>query len=238
MENVKKKLDFFIENKKIPHIIFHGCGDKRSILQSFINKVYKNDKELMKRYVLYINCAHGKGIRFIRGRLKFFAKINIKNDDGFFKSIVLFDADKLTNDAQSALRRCIELFSHTTRFFMVIVDTNKILKPILSRFCSVYIHDFNTYKSLEERRYKWLKNKLIKKLKNLSEYTELTLKIYNNGYNVLDLFKVIENELHSSKKYEYLVFFDKARLEFRNEKLLIFYIIYTVFMRHDFDFEI
>ena len=141
--SVQKKLDFFIEEKKIPHIIFHGCGDKRLVLQTFINKVYNHDKELMKKYVLYINCAHGKGIRFIRGQLKFFAKMNIKNDDGIFKSIVLFDADKLTNDAQSALRRCIELFSHTTRFFMVIIDIDKILKPILSRFCSIYIHNLD-----------------------------------------------------------------------------------------------
>ena len=238
MESVKNKLDFFINNKKIPHIIFHGHGDKRSVLKSFIHDVYKNDKEVMKRYVLYINCAHGKGIRFIRGQLKFFAKMNIKNDGGFFKSIVLFDADKLTNDAQSALRRCIELFSHTTRFFMVIVDANKILKPILSRFCSIYIHNFSIIESVDERRYKWLKNKLMMKMKNVQECMNLSLKIYNNGYNVLDVLKVIENETTSNKKYEYLVFFDKIRLEFRNEKILIFYIIYTVFMRHDFDFEI
>ena len=75
-------------------------------------------------------------------------------------------------------------------------------------------------------------------MKNVQECMNLSLKIYNNGYNVLDVFKVIENETTSNKKYEYLVFFDKIRLEFRNEKILIFYIIYTVFMRHDFDFEI
>ena len=235
---VQKKLDFFIEEKKIPHIIFHGCGDKRRVLQTFINKVYNHDKELMKKYVLYINCAHGKGIRFIRGQLKFFAKMNIKNDGGVFKSIVLFDADKLTNDAQSALRRCIELFSHTTRFFMVIIDIDKILKPILSRFCSIYIHNLDYKTSLVPKRYKWLKNKLMKRILKSSECIELTSKIYNKGYNVFDLFKVMENELSSKKKYEYLVYFDNIRTEFRNEKLLIFYIIYTVFMRHDFNFEI
>ena len=45
-------------------------------------------------------------------------------------------ADKLTIDAQSALRRCIELFSHTTRFFIIVEDKNKLLKPIISRFCN------------------------------------------------------------------------------------------------------
>ena len=61
--------------------------------------------------------------------LKFFAKTNIHLHQGnIFKSIVLFNADKLTTDAQSALRRCIEQFSHTTRFFIVIENQNKLLK--------------------------------------------------------------------------------------------------------------
>ena len=67
-------------------------------------------------------------------------KTNIQNKRGkFFKSIILFNADKLTTDAQSALRRCIERFSHTTRFFIVVEDKNKLLKPILSRFCNIYV---------------------------------------------------------------------------------------------------
>ena len=236
--DIQKKLDFFIKNKKIPHIIFHGIGDKRRILKSFIYNIYNNDKEVMKRYVLYINCAHGKGIRFIRGQLKFFAKMNIKNDGGFFKSVVLFDADKMTNDAQSALRRCIELFSHTTRFFMVIIDVNKILKPILSRFCSIYIHNHNYTSSLGDKKYMWLRNKLVGKITDNKQCKDLALKIYNKGYSVFDLFNIIEKEISTENKYKYLVSFDKKRLEFRNEKMIIFYIIRTVFMRHDEDFEI
>ena len=81
-----------------------------------------------------------KGFVFIRDQLKFFAKTNIQNKKGyFFKSIILFNADKLTTDAQSALRRCIERFSHTTRFFIIVEDKNKLLKPILSRFCNIYV---------------------------------------------------------------------------------------------------
>ena len=72
--------------------------------------------------------------------MKFFAKTNIQNNDGkLFKSIILFNADKLTTDAQSALRRCIEQFSHTTRFFIIVENQNKLLRPILSRFCNIHI---------------------------------------------------------------------------------------------------
>ena len=77
-EKIKAKLTSFIENKRVPHIIFHGpCGSgKRSILNFFIHSIYLNDKETIKKYVMYVDCAHGKGIRFIRNELKFFAKTN------------------------------------------------------------------------------------------------------------------------------------------------------------------
>ena len=153
-ENIHKKLEYFINNKRIPHIIFYGPSGsgKRTILNDFIEKIYKNDKKMIKEYVMYVNCAHGKGIRFIRDELKFFAKINIQNQNGiFFKSIILFNAGNLTTDAQSALRRCIEQFSHTTRFFIIVENTDLLLKPILSRFCNIYI----PHPIINEKRYKF-----------------------------------------------------------------------------------
>jgi len=142
-DKIKEKLDFFIKSKKIPNIIFHGtngCG-KRTIVNNFVYDIYDQDKSLIKTYVMNVNCAHGKGIKFIREELKFFAKTHINNigTSCYFKTIILSNADKLTIDAQSALRRCIELFSHNTRFFIIVEDKYKLLKPIISRFCVLFI---------------------------------------------------------------------------------------------------
>lgn len=141
-KNIHNKLDIFIKNRKIPNIIFygpHGSG-KSFILNRFIHSIYDGDKTAIKNYVMRANCAHGKGIRFIREELKFFAKTNIDLKEGaIFKSVILTNADKLTIDAQSALRRCIELFSSSTRFFIVVENKDSLLKPILSRFCDIYI---------------------------------------------------------------------------------------------------
>jgi GTPase SAR1 family protein len=141
-QNIHNKLDVFIKNRKIPNIIFygpHGSG-KTFILNRFIQSIYDGDKTAIKNYVMRANCAHGKGIRFIREELKFFAKTNIDMKEGaIFKSVILTNADKLTIDAQSALRRCIELFSSSTRFFIVVENKDSLLKPILSRFCDIYI---------------------------------------------------------------------------------------------------
>ena len=133
-EKIKAKLQFFLQSGKIPHIIFHGSSGsgKRTILYDFINQIYNSDKYKIKNNVMFVNCAHGKGIKFIREELKFFAKSNVQLNAGIdFKSIILMNADFLTIDAQSALRRCIELFSRNTRFFIIVENKNKLLNPIL-----------------------------------------------------------------------------------------------------------
>ena len=69
--NIKNKLNFFLKNGKIPHIIFHGPSGsgKRELLSWFINNIYNNNKNNIKSFVLYVNCAHIKGSRFIRDEL-------------------------------------------------------------------------------------------------------------------------------------------------------------------------
>ena len=181
-EPIKKKLNNFLEINKIPNLLFHGPSGsgKRTIVNDFINKIYNSDREKMKSFVMYVNCSHGKGIKFIRDELKFFAKTHINSNDGNnFKSIVLLNADKLTIDAQSALRRCIELFSHNTRFFIIAEDKYNLMKPILSRFCEIYIPEpiinnnpINLYqynlnktfktKTIKMQRFEWLKKEILK----------------------------------------------------------------------------
>jgi len=57
-QSIKEKLDYFHEIHKIPNIIFHGPSGsgKRSIVNEFINKIYDNDREKIKSFVMYVNC--------------------------------------------------------------------------------------------------------------------------------------------------------------------------------------
>ena len=122
-ENIINKLNKLYETKNIPNIIFHGGNltGKKSVLEYLIKMIYKTSENINK-YVLIINCSHGKGnIKFIRENLKHFANTIInKNDNYMFKSIILLNADKLTIDAQSAFRRCIEIYNHSTIFFIIL----------------------------------------------------------------------------------------------------------------------
>jgi DNA polymerase III delta prime subunit len=285
--SIKAKLEYFHAIHKIPNIIFHGASGsgKRTIVNNFINLIYDGNKNKIKDFVMYVNCAHGKGIKFIRDELKFFAKTHINSNGGdIFKSIIMLNADKLTIDAQSALRRCIELFSHNTRFFIIVEDKYKLLKPVLSRFCEIYIPDpihngvqINLYKYNIDKIFKnkiahaqtreWLKKTLIKDafvdaetnddvatieqplidaenviITRQNKLTELSVKLYEKGYSALDIMGLLENhtflpELNLDKRYELLVVFNKIKKEFRNEKLLIMFILNFIFISSNISLE-
>jgi len=247
---IYEKLNYFYESNKIPHIIFHGTSGsgKRTIVDNFINKIYQNDSKKIKSNVMFVNCAHGKGIKFIREELKFFAKTNIQSNNGvLFKTIVLLNADNLTIDAQSALRRCIELFSSNTRFFIIVENKNKLLNPILSRFCEIYVHEamvdskiinLHQYKIKNVFDMKDMENQNLQCISNLmdsfmktdkshSKMVDYSNEIYEKGLSCIDLMKWIENtsEMSDIKKTDIYMCFDKIKSEYRCEKLLLLYLI-------------
>jgi DNA polymerase III delta prime subunit len=265
-QTIKNKLNYFHEIHKIPNILFHGPSGsgKRTIVNEFIHKIYDDDRDKIKSFVMYVNCSHGKGIKFIREELKFFAKTHINSNGGnTFKSIVLLNADKLTMDAQSALRRCIELFSHNTRFFIIAEDKYNLMKPILSRFCEIYVPEpvlngkiLNLYqynlnevfkmKDVKNTRIEWIKKELTKNVNkkiNLDELMDLCVKLYERAYSGLDVMNLLENPkflegiITTEKRYELLITFNRVRKEFRNEKLLILFILNFLFLSSELSLE-
>jgi len=263
--NIHDKLNYFHQIHKIPNLLFHGPSGsgKRSIVHKFIHKIYDGDREKIKSFVIYVNCSHGKGIKFIREDLKFFAKTHIHSNDGNkFKSIVLLNADKLTMDAQSALRRCIELFSHNTRFFIIAENKYNLMKPILSRFCEIYVPEpcingtlVNLYKyhinetfplkDIKQQKYTSLSKELHKldESVSLEKLMETSTKLYEKGYSALDIIALLENPsflktiLTDEKRYELLVCFHRVRREFRNEKLLFLFMLHFIFLSSELCLE-
>jgi replication factor C subunit 3/5 len=257
-QKIYDKLDSFYQSNRIPHLIFHGASGsgKRTIVNEFLLKIYQNDKKKLKTNVMIVNCAHGKGIKFIREELKFFAKTNIQSNNGvMFKTIVLLNAEFLTIDAQSALRRCIELFSYNTRFFIIVENKEKLLNPILSRFCEIYVPEYqekdhckNLHQYSIQKNYKIDNTEfatLVKRtMENLfelankpthAELTQLATRFYENGIPCMDIIEWVENTTCFTEldKSSICMCYDNVKSEFRCEKLLMLYMFDFMFLREN-----
>ena len=84
---------------------------------------------------LELNASDERGIDVVRDRIKNFARSSFGGYD--HRVIFLDEADSLTDDAQSALRRTMEQFSDNTRFILSCNYSSKIIDPIQSR-CAVF----------------------------------------------------------------------------------------------------
>jgi hypothetical protein len=88
---------------------------------------------------------------------------------------------------------------------------------------------------IKNQRLEWLKRELQKIDVSITEddLQSIVTKLYEKTYNAIDVLKLIEDGLivlNQEKKYELLIAFNKVRKEFRNEKLLLMFIINFVFL--------
>lgn len=258
LPSVQKCLDSFYFSKKIPHLIFHGPSGsgKREVVENFLTQIYGADKARMKSNIMWVNCAHGsgRGIKFIREDLKFFAKSNIQFNHGvMFKTIVLLNADSLTIDAQSALRRCIELFSFNTRFFIIVENKDKLLNPILSRFCEIYVperregsnvinlHQHTIQQAFSLDEWKGGKRGEIDRIlegvqdKCHKGLIDVVTCLYESGLSCLDIMDWFKRTsvLGPRESSGVVVCFHKIKGEFRCEKLLMLYLLDYAFLRQN-----
>lgn len=144
-----------------------GTG-KTSTILALAKQLY--GPELIKSRVLELNASDERGISIVRQKVKDFARqqlssaptYNVMTEDKDspddtkmvryrdkypcppFKIIVLDEADSMTQDAQSALRRTMETYSKMTRFCLVCNYVTRIIDPLASR-CSKF-----RFKSLDQ----------------------------------------------------------------------------------------
>lgn len=127
-----------------------GTG-KTSTILALAKELY--GPELMKSRVLELNASDERGISIVREKVKDFARMQLTNPSPAyrgrfpcppFKIIVLDEADSMTQDAQSALRRTMETYSKITRFCLICNYVTRIIDPLASR-CSKF-----RFKSLDQ----------------------------------------------------------------------------------------
>lgn len=245
-EGIQETLTRFHEQNCVPNLLFFGSmgSGKTTLVEWFIQLLFSGDREKIRQYTLRVNCAFGKGIKFIRENLKNFAKTNV--GDAMFKVIVLQNADKLTGDAQSALRRCIEEFSFNTRFFMITTNKYKLLKPILSRMCEVYVpppvtslHQLDVARtfpvSAAERARCKLFRQQVRALTPESDLVAAAQAFSDQAFSAADLALYVEEaDLDTPAKYDWLMQYTKIKADFRNEAHLLYLLLFWLLNPKDF----
>src|SRR6478752_6202167 len=125
---------------EIPHLLFAGpAGVGKTTAALCIARELLGEE--WQRNTLELNASDERGIKMVRERVKEFAAVmklatRDKNDKPF-RIIILDEADEMTSEAQTALRRIIEDSSKTTRFIFICNYLSHIIEPIQSR-CVVF----------------------------------------------------------------------------------------------------
>ncbi len=131
---ITERLRNYIKQQDLPHLLFAGPAGtgKTTSAIAIAKEVYGDD---WQENFLELNASDQRGIDVVRDRIKSFARASFGGYD--HRIIFLDEADALTSDAQSALRRTMEQFSDNTRFILSCNYSSQIIDPIQSR-CAVF----------------------------------------------------------------------------------------------------
>ncbi|KAL2048504.1 hypothetical protein N7G274_000416 [Stereocaulon virgatum] len=151
-----------LQATNLPHMLFYGPPGtgKTSTILALAKELY--GPEMFRSRVLELNASDERGISIVREKVKDFARMQLSNPPPHYKDrypcppykiIILDEADSMTQDAQSALRRTMETYSKITRFCLICNYVTRIIDPLASR-CSKFrfkpLDQGNAKKRLED----------------------------------------------------------------------------------------
>jgi len=158
-DEVTKSMQGVLITGNLPHLLFYGppgTGKTSSIL-AISRQLFGVD--FYKKRILELNASDDRGIGVVREKVKKFAETAVtKNPDSKFlcpgfRIIILDEADLMTHDAQSALRRIIEDNSSTTRFCIICNYITKIIEPLSSRCVKFRFKPISLESQIERLKY-------------------------------------------------------------------------------------
>ena len=141
-DDIIKTLKKFLNKNSLTHLLFYGTAGtgKTTCAKAIANFLYGNQRT---GNILELNASDERGIDIVKEQIKSFCQTlnsfsnfslsenNLKNN--FFKLVILDEADMMTTDAQSALRRIMEKYTNNVRFILICNQIHKIHPAVQSR---------------------------------------------------------------------------------------------------------
>jgi len=134
-DEIVERLSSYVKSGNLPHLLFTGSAGvgKTTAAVTLAREFFTDSWQINFREM---NASDERGIDVVRNQIKQFARTTPLGA-ATFKILFLDEADALTTDAQSALRRTMETYAQTCRFILSCNYSSKIIDPIQSR-CAIY----------------------------------------------------------------------------------------------------
>ena len=169
---------------EMPNLLFSGAaGVGKTTTAICLSREILGDR--WNNYTLELNASDERGIGMVREKVKKFSRFAGLDTEIPFKIIILDEADEMTADAQTALRRIIEDTAKFWRFILIANNVSKIIPPIQSRCANFKFTQINQTDITNHLKFILKKEKIKSDDKGIIKVTEYAQGDLRHAINLL-----------------------------------------------------